>query len=61
MLTRREILIQLKTLGVTQAAQLKLHCRDFERYMRKNYPLESKSPDNRWSWASRKSPGLTRG
>jgi hypothetical protein len=33
MLTRREVLLQLKRVGVTEASQMKIYLRDFERYM----------------------------
>jgi hypothetical protein len=33
MLTRREVLLQLKRVGVTEAAQMKTFLRDFEKYM----------------------------
>ena len=33
MLTRREVLLQLKRVGVTEVSQLKLYLRDFEKYM----------------------------
>ena len=39
MLTRREILSQLKSVGVGKLILLKWHCRDFESYMRANYDL----------------------
>ena len=37
MLTRREVLLQLKRVGVTEAAQMKTFLRDFEKYMAKNH------------------------
>jgi hypothetical protein len=40
MLTRREILIQLRSLGVKEPSLLKEYLRDFERYMKENYGLE---------------------
>jgi hypothetical protein len=40
MLSRREILTQLKTLGIKEQSLLKAYLRDFEHYMRKNYGLE---------------------
>jgi hypothetical protein len=40
MLSRREILIQLKRLGVKEQSLLKAYLRDFERYMKKKYGLE---------------------
>ena len=40
MLSRREILIQLRDMGVKQQSLLKEYLRDFERYMKENYGLE---------------------
>jgi hypothetical protein len=40
MLSRREVLTQLKTLGIKEQSLLKAYLRDFEQYMRKNYGLE---------------------
>jgi len=40
MLTRREILIELKRLGIKELSLLKWHCRDFEHYMAVNYGFE---------------------
>jgi hypothetical protein len=40
MLTRREVLLQLKRVGVTQASQMKSHIRDFEKYMAENHGLQ---------------------
>ena len=40
MLTRREILMQLKTAGVREWSLLKHHCRDFENYMALRYGLK---------------------
>ncbi len=40
MLSRREILEQLKKLGVRSQSLLKAYVRDFERYMKENYGLE---------------------
>ena len=40
MLSRRDILIQLKRLGVKEPSLLKAYLRDFEQYMKKNYGLE---------------------
>jgi hypothetical protein len=39
MLTRREILMQLRTAGVSEWSLLKSHCRDFENYMALRYGL----------------------
>jgi hypothetical protein len=39
MLTRREVLIQLKTLGVREVSLLKLYLRDIEKYMETNYGM----------------------
>jgi hypothetical protein len=33
MLTRREVLLQFKRVGVTEASQLKNNLREFEKYM----------------------------
>ena len=41
MLTRREILIQLKSAGVREWSLLKYHCRDFEKYMAIRYGLKA--------------------
>ena len=40
MLSRREILIQLRRLGVKEQSLLKAYLRDFEQYMKKNYGME---------------------
>ena len=40
MLTRREILNQLKRVGVKELSRLKRNCRDFENYMAVNYDYE---------------------
>jgi hypothetical protein len=40
MLTRREILMQLKTAGVREWSLLKHYCRDFENYMALRYGLK---------------------
>jgi len=40
MLSRREILMQLRKLGVRHQSLLKAYLRDFERYMKMNYGLE---------------------
>jgi hypothetical protein len=40
MLSRREVLIQLRGLGVKDLSLLKAYLRDFEKYMKKNYGLE---------------------
>ena len=40
MLSRREVLVQLRRLGVKDISLLKAYLRDFERYMKKNYGLE---------------------
>ncbi len=39
-LTRRDVLIQLKRVGVRTLSELKDNCRDFERYMAINYEYE---------------------
>ena len=40
LLTRREVLIQLKTLGVKEISLLKFYLRDFEKYMGTKYGIE---------------------
>ena len=40
MLTRREVLIQLKTMGVKEVSLLKVYLRDIEKYMGTNYGIE---------------------
>ena len=40
MLSRREILAQLRKMGVREQSLLKAYLRDFERYMKANYGLE---------------------
>ncbi len=40
MLSRREILIQLRRMGVKEQSLLKAYLRDFEQYMKMNYGLE---------------------
>jgi hypothetical protein len=37
MLTRREVLAQLKRVGLTKISELKRNCREFEQYMSVNY------------------------
>jgi hypothetical protein len=37
MLTRREVLLQLKRVGVTEASQMKICLRDFEKYLVENH------------------------
>ncbi len=37
MLTRREVLIELKRLGIRELSLLKRECRDFEKYVAVNY------------------------
>jgi hypothetical protein len=39
MLTRREILNQLRTQGVKEASLLKIYLRDIEKYMETNYGI----------------------
>ena len=39
MLTRREVLLQFKRVGVTEASQLKNYLRDFEKYMAVNHGI----------------------
>jgi hypothetical protein len=48
MLTRREVLLQLKRVGVTEASQMKIYLRDFEKYMAENHGLwvEGKRKDH---------------
>jgi hypothetical protein len=40
MLTRREVLVQLRRVGIRELSQLKRACREFERYMSVNYDNE---------------------
>ena len=40
MLTRREVLDQLKRMGVKEPSQLKDYLRDFEKYMEINYGMK---------------------
>lgn len=40
MLTRHEVLMQLKKIGIRSLSQLKRDCREFEQYMRDNYGYE---------------------
>jgi|MudIll2142460700_1097286.scaffolds.fasta_scaffold309047_2 hypothetical protein len=40
MLTRREVLMQLRRVGVRKFSQLKRDCREFEHYMAANYDYE---------------------
>jgi len=37
MLTRREVLIQLKRMGANKQSSLKTQLRDFEKYLLQNY------------------------
>ena len=39
-LTRRDILMQLRRVGVTKISELKGNCREFEQYMEVNYDYE---------------------
>lgn len=39
MLTRREILDQLKAMGIKEASLLKVYLRDIEKYMESNYGM----------------------
>ena len=39
MLTRKEVLIQLKRMGADRQSYLKTFLRDFEKYMLQNYGL----------------------
>jgi hypothetical protein len=39
MLTRKEVLIQLKRIGANKPSSLKTYLRDFEKYMLQNYGL----------------------
>ena len=39
-LTRREVLMQLRRVGVKMLSQLKRDCREFEQYMVVNYDYE---------------------
>ncbi len=47
MLTRREILLQLKAAGIREKSLLKQHCRDFEIYMARRYGLKMGRGDTR--------------
>jgi len=47
MLSRREILVQLKKLGVKDQSLLKAYLRDFERYMKENYGMEIVKKDEK--------------
>jgi hypothetical protein len=40
MLTRREVLIQLKRMGANKQSSLKAYLRDFEKYLLQNYGLK---------------------
>jgi hypothetical protein len=40
MMTRREVLIQLKKAGVKEFSLLKYHCRDFENFMATHHDWE---------------------
>ena len=40
MLSRREVLIVLRTMGVKEPSMLKADLRDYEHYMKKNYGFE---------------------
>ncbi len=40
MLTRREVLIELKRVGVTELYLLKRYCRSFEDYIKVNYDFQ---------------------
>ena len=39
MLTRREVLLQLKRVGVIEASQMKVCLRDFEKYLAENHSV----------------------
>jgi hypothetical protein len=39
MITRREVLLQFKRVGITDASQLKNNLRDFEKYMAVNHGI----------------------
>lgn len=39
-LTRREVLMQLRRIGVRELSQLKQDCREFEQFMAVNYDYE---------------------
>ena len=47
MLSRREILVQLKKLGIKDQSLLKAYLRDFERYMKENYGMEIVKKDEK--------------
>jgi len=40
MLTRKEVLLQLKRIGANKQSYLKTYLRDFEKYMLQNYGLK---------------------
>ncbi len=40
MLTRREVLIELKRVGIKEFSLLKRECRDFEKYVALNYHMQ---------------------
>lgn len=46
MLSRREILDELRRLGFTEFALLKNSVREFEKYMFENYGLEAEEAEN---------------
>ena len=46
MLTRREVLAQMKKIGAKEPALRKIYLRDFEKYMEKNYGLKIGKEDN---------------
>jgi len=39
MLTRREVLQELRRVGITKTSQLKTYAKDFEKYMEKNHEI----------------------
>ncbi len=45
MVTRREVLEQLGKMGETRISALKLHCRDYERYMVEKYEYRVSKSD----------------
>jgi hypothetical protein len=40
MLTRREVIAQLKRMGITDPSLRKIYLQDFEEYMERNYGLK---------------------
>ena len=49
MLTRREVLIELRRVGIKELSLLKRECRDFEEYVAVNYDMRSSGKKNKTS------------